>query len=119
MLLKEIVTLLFVQVITCLVADVQLQVLQLDFTVHYAHGVEQALFDVVHLEQFELFLHNEWHVRTNEVQRHDVVGHVVDGKGGFIGQFVVQVNILLNHLTQILGGRLELTVSRVRFRLWC
>ena len=113
LLLQEVVALLLVDVIARLVADVELQVLQVNLTVHDAHRAEQTLLDAVKLEQSHLLLDAERHVRTDEVQGHDVVSHVLDGKRGFLGDVITHVDILCRLVAQVFDGRAELHVSLV------
>ena len=48
LLLQEVVALLLVNIVARLVADVQLQRLQVDFAIDDAQGIEQALLQTVH-----------------------------------------------------------------------
>ena len=62
LLLQEIVLLLLVQVFTGLVADIGLQMLQVDFAVQHLHYREQSFFNGLGLQQRHLLLDAEWHV---------------------------------------------------------
>ena len=114
LLLQEVVALLLVDVVARLVADVQFQTLQVHLAVDDAHRVEQSLLEAVHLQQGHLLLDAERHVRADEVQRHDVVGHVLDGKRGLVGYLVAHVDVLRGLVAQVLDARLELHVVHVR-----
>ena len=113
LLLQEVVALLLVDVVARLVADVQLQTLQVDFAVHDAHATEQALLDAVKCQQGHLLLHAEWHVRADEVQRHYVVSHILDGKRCLFGYLVAHVDILGSLVAQVFHCCLELHVALV------
>ena len=117
LLLQEVVPLLFVDVVARLVANVQLQRLQVNLAVHDTHGVEQALLDRVQLQQGHLLLDAERHVRADEVQRHHVVADVLDGEGGLFGYLVAHVNVLGRLVAQVLHSGAELYVLMVGLNL--
>ena len=94
LLLQEVVALLLVNVVARLVANVQLQCLEVDFAVDDAHGVEQSLLDGVELQQSHLLLDAEGQVRADEVQRHDVIAHILDSKGCLVGYLLAHADIL-------------------------
>ena len=108
--MQEVVSLLLVDILTGLVADVGLQVLQVDLTVDDLHQVEESLLHQFLLQQLHLFLHREGHVRADEVQGHDIVGDVLDGKRGLVGDFLADLDVFLHLFAQVAGGRLEFTV---------
>ena len=56
LLLQEIVSLLFIDILTSLVSDVGLEVLEVDLTVQDLHHTEQAFLHKFHLQQYHLFL---------------------------------------------------------------
>ena len=117
LLLQEVVALLLVNVVASLVADVQLQVLQADFAVYDAQHAEQSLLDAVKAQQGHFLLDGERHVRADEVQGHDVVAHVLNGKRGLFGYLVTHLDVLRRLLAQVLNGRAELHVALVGFVL--
>ena len=113
LLLQEIVSLLLVNVVTRLVADVEFQVLQVNLAIHDTHGVEQTLLHGVHLQQLHLLLRTEGQVRTDEIQRHDIVGHVLQRKLCLVGNLITHADILAYRLAQVFHCSLELNVALV------
>ena len=117
LLLQEVVPLLFVYILSRLVADVGFQILQVNLTVQELHQREQPLLHVFHLQQPHFLFYAERHVRAYEVQGHDVVRDVFDGEGGLVGYFVAHVDIFRHHIPQILHGRTEFTVLLLRLNI--
>ena len=85
LLLEEVVTLLLVDVLTGLVADVSLQVLEVDLAVDQLHDTKQTLFHRLFQQQLHLIVEREGHVRADEVEGHDVVVDILDGKRSLVG----------------------------------
>ena len=57
-----------------------------------------------------LVCHTEGHVAADEVQRHLVVGDVLYGEVGFVGNLLVYLHIVHYHLAQVGHSGLELPV---------
>ena len=117
LLLQEVVALLLVDIVACLVADVELQVLQIDLAVDDAHCVEQTLLDGVHHQQLHFLLCREGHVRADEVQRHDVVVHILQGERCLVGNILHQIDVLRHRLAQVVHSSPKLYVMLVGFLL--
>ena len=113
LLLKEVVLLLLVEVLTRLVADIRLQVQQVDLAVYDLHHVEKALFHRLHLQQLDLLLHAERQVRADKVQGHDVVRDVLDSERGLIGDLVRHAYVLVHLTAQVFDSRLKLAVALI------
>ena len=119
MLLQEVVALLLVKVFTRLVADVGLQVLQVDFAVQHLHGGKQALLHRLCFQEHHFVLDAERHVRAGEVQRHDVVRDVLHGKRGLVGYLVAHVDVVVHLFAQVLHSGAELLVTFLGAYLGC
>ena len=62
LLLQEVVTLLLINILTGLIADICLQVLEIDLTIDDFHHVEETLLHRLHLQQSDFLFHRERHV---------------------------------------------------------
>ena len=117
LLLEEVVALLLVDVLTGLVADIGLQVLKVNLTVDHLHHTEQTLFHCLLQQQLHLLIGREGHVRADEVEGHDIVTDILDGKRGLVGNIVRYVNVLVDHVPQVFHRGLELPVALLRLNI--
>ena len=118
LLLQEVVALLLVDVLTSLVSDVGFQVLEVDLAVQNLHQAEQSFFHEFHFQKGHLLLHAERHVRTHEVQGHDIVGDILDGESSLVGNFLTDIDVLGHHVAEVFHRRTELTVFLVRLKVF-
>ena len=108
---------LLVNILTGLVADIGFQILKVDLTVDDLHHIEETFLHRLHLQQSDLFLYGERHVRAYEVQCHDIIGDILDGKGGLVGDILTHIDILVDKIAQVVHGCLELTVPFLRIQI--
>ena len=111
LLLQKVVALLFVKVLTRLVAYIGLQMLQVNLAVQHFHRGKQTLLDGFRLKQRHLLLDAERHVRAGEVQRHHVVVDILYSERRFVGNIIAHVDILVHLLAQVLHRRAEFLVA--------
>ena len=117
LLLQEVVALLFINILTSLVTDVSFQILKVDFAIDDFHHIEETFFYRLHLQQLDLFLNREWHVRAYEVQCHDIIGNILDGKGCFVGDVLTYIYILINKIAKVIHSCFELTIPFFRIQI--
>ena len=115
LLLQEVVSLLLVNVVASLVADVQLECQEIDFAIDNAQSVEQTLLDGIHLQQGHLLLDSEGKIRTDEVECHDVVADILDGKRCLVGNILAHVDVVDRLRAQVFNGCAELHIALVGF----
>ena len=119
LLLQEVLTLLFIKVLTGTTPDVLLDLLQLELTVHDAQHLDHTLLEVRLLEQFHLLLDGERHTGTDEVQHHQMVVDVLDGKLRLVGNILVLLDVVDTCVAQIGHGGHKLRISVIGNHLGC
>ncbi len=101
LLLQEVLSLLFIDVVACLRADVLLELEQLHLLVKAFQGLDDTVLERVALEEVDFVGDAEGERGADVVDGQHVVLDVVDGEVGLVGHLFVGIDILRGSVLQV------------------